>query len=183
MGHVAIKANSQSDSPISSRGIEVTDDKGLVLKGISKITINAQPDDVIRAELELFPVGIDMAAEGRYVMRHPFFGEKFPVERIIFADGSPDWVAPAPSPPEPPSWEVLDTILQLIGYSVSEETYKTWTDAEKIAAEQYAGAVHLHASDNDDVVVPPKPAVLVGDSWGGPEEGSGAMSGPGPTVL
>jgi hypothetical protein len=37
---------------------------------------------------------------------------------------------------------------------------KSWTPEQRRAVEDYCGAVHLRASDNDDVEVPPRPAIL-----------------------
>jgi hypothetical protein len=44
---------------------------------------------------------------------------------------------------------------------VPAEDIPAWTDEQCRLAEQWAGAVHLHASDNDDVVVPPMPTFLM----------------------
>lgn len=64
--------------------------------------------------------------------------------------------------PSPPAWqrdnEVTRDVLELASVEVPAETIATWSDAECMAAEEWAGAVHLKASDNDDVVVPPTPA-------------------------
>jgi hypothetical protein len=43
---------------------------------------------------------------------------------------------------------------------VTPERVAKWTDEECEAVEDYCRAVHIHASDNDDYHVPPKPAVL-----------------------
>lgn len=43
---------------------------------------------------------------------------------------------------------------------VTPERVATWSDEECQAVEDYCRAVHIHASDNDDYPVPPKPAVL-----------------------
>lgn len=53
-------------------------------------------------------------------------------------------------------------ILQLIhqGEDIPLSTIEGWTDEQCKQAEDYAGAVHLKASDNDDVVVPPIPEHL-----------------------
>jgi len=44
------------------------------------------------------------------------------------------------------------------GELVPLEAIRKWTNAQCREAEQWAGAVHLQASDNDDVSVPPCPA-------------------------
>jgi hypothetical protein len=43
---------------------------------------------------------------------------------------------------------------------VNITTIDSWTDEQKDQAIKWAGAVHLHASDNDDVDVPKKPDFL-----------------------
>lgn len=43
---------------------------------------------------------------------------------------------------------------------ITPERVATWTNEECQAVEDYCRAVHIHASDNDDYPVPPKPAVL-----------------------
>lgn len=50
-------------------------------------------------------------------------------------------------------------ILSLTGQGacVPLEAIKSWTDEQCETAENWAGATHLNASDNDDVVVPPIP--------------------------
>lgn len=52
---------------------------------------------------------------------------------------------------------VLQSILQLADADVPMEVIEKWTPEERKQAQDWAGAVHLSASDNDDVVVPPKP--------------------------
>lgn len=43
---------------------------------------------------------------------------------------------------------------------VPVEEIAKWTDEQCQQAEEWAHAVHLHASDNDEVIVPPKPECL-----------------------
>jgi|GEM_PF-2776362 len=43
---------------------------------------------------------------------------------------------------------------------ITLERIAGWSDAECQAVEEYCIAIHVNASDNDDVVIPPKPAVL-----------------------
>lgn len=43
------------------------------------------------------------------------------------------------------------------GAEVPREAIDAWTDGQCRVAEAWAGAVHLFASDNDDVIVPPMP--------------------------
>ncbi len=45
--------------------------------------------------------------------------------------------------------------------TVTPEIVAGWTDQECQAVEIYCGAVHLHASDNDDIPIPPVPACLI----------------------
>lgn len=44
------------------------------------------------------------------------------------------------------------------GCLVPMEAIEKWTDTQCMEAEQWAGATHLHASDNDDIQVPTIPA-------------------------
>ncbi len=50
--------------------------------------------------------------------------------------------------------------LLLTTVDVSMATIATWTDEQAKLAEEWACAVHFSASDNDDVVVPPRPSFL-----------------------
>lgn len=51
------------------------------------------------------------------------------------------------------------TTLQLVGgHRVPESAVADWTDEQCQQAEDWALAVHFHASDHDDVEVPPMPA-------------------------
>lgn len=66
--------------------------------------------------------------------------------------------------PAPRVWarnnEATGDLLSLTGEGslVPRAAIDTWTDEQCQEAEQWAGAAHLNASDNDDVVVPPIPA-------------------------
>lgn len=65
-----------------------------------------------------------------------------------------------------PGWhrddEATMLCLMLVSHYVPLEVIAKWTDEQVQQAETWAGAVHYHASDNDDVVVPPKPEFLNG---------------------
>lgn len=53
------------------------------------------------------------------------------------------------------------TALMLVsGHDVPREAINAWSDDECRQAEAWAFAVHLRASDNDDVEVPPMPACV-----------------------
>jgi hypothetical protein len=60
--------------------------------------------------------------------------------------------------------ELTQSLLGLAGVEADLELIESWTDAQVRQAEEWAGATHLRASDNDDVEVPARPAFL-------PEEG------------
>lgn len=75
--------------------------------------------------------------------------------------------------------EVTSTLLELVGISPSKETLATWTDDQVRAAEEWAAAVHLEASDND-VDVPPRPEFLP-EPWQGPPTGEGTVMSAGAT--
>lgn len=57
-------------------------------------------------------------------------------------------------------------LLALVCVTVSEDQAREWTEEQRQQAARWAGAVHLSASDNDDVEVPPRPAFL-GEVSGG----------------
>jgi hypothetical protein len=44
---------------------------------------------------------------------------------------------------------------------ITLEQVEAWTPAERHEVEQWAAAIHVAASDNDDVEIPPTPAVLL----------------------
>jgi len=59
----------------------------------------------------------------------------------------------------------LCTLLSLVrdsypGADVLPDEARRWTPAERVEVARWAGAVHLSASDNDDVKIPGLPAVL-----------------------
>ena len=56
--------------------------------------------------------------------------------------------------------EALQSLLLLVEVECSTDAIKSWTDQQCQLAEDWASAVHLMASDNDDVEVPPRPAFL-----------------------
>lgn len=56
------------------------------------------------------------------------------------------------------------TLLLVGGHGVTEAVVATWTDEQCREAEDWAVASHLHASDHDDVVVPPMPAHVAAHS-------------------
>jgi hypothetical protein len=51
-------------------------------------------------------------------------------------------------------------LLALVCVSVPQEQVEGWTEEQRQQAARWAVAVHLSASDNDDVEVPPRPAFL-----------------------
>lgn len=77
-------------------------------------------------------------------------------------DYQPQWrlveVEQGNDDPVPP--HVLSDILLLVNVTVSASEIATWSAEQVQAAADWASAVHLSASDNDDVVVPPKPEFL-----------------------
>jgi ribosome modulation factor len=56
--------------------------------------------------------------------------------------------------------EILINMLALIEVQVDAATVESWTLEQRVQAQEFAAAVHLSASDNDDVVVPPRPDFL-----------------------
>lgn len=61
----------------------------------------------------------------------------------------------------PRNEEATADLLALVGIVVPPVAIADWTDAQIEQAEDYAGAAHLRASDND-IEVPPLPAFLTG---------------------
>lgn len=51
-------------------------------------------------------------------------------------------------------------ILSLVTKVPSLEVIRGWTPAQREEAERWAGALHLSASDNEDVIVPSRPTFL-----------------------
>jgi len=67
------------------------------------------------------------------------------------------------SEPDDIDWddcESLRDFLTLVDIEVSTETVKGWSIEQRKQANDWAGAVHLRASDNCDVPQPPKPSFL-----------------------
>lgn len=56
--------------------------------------------------------------------------------------------------------EVIADLLSLINITVTSAEVSAWDVRMREQAADYAAAVHLHASDNPDVAVPPRPAFL-----------------------
>ena len=54
----------------------------------------------------------------------------------------------------------FNSLLLVSGHYVPREAISTWTDDECRQAEEWALTLHVHASDNDDVEVPPMPACV-----------------------
>lgn len=71
----------------------------------------------------------------------------------------------AVEPLKPVPADVLQSILAIVDRNVEQIVIETWTPAEREEARAWAAAVHLSASDNDDVVVPPEPEHVKKASW------------------
>jgi ribosome modulation factor len=56
--------------------------------------------------------------------------------------------------------EILIGLLSFIDVDVDAATVESWTLEQRAQVQEYAAAVHLSASDNDDVIVPPRPDFL-----------------------
>ncbi len=82
------------------------------------------------------------------------------------------WCRPLPQPEPPRDNEATSDLLSLVGIDAPAEVVATWPDEDVKAACEWAGCTHLHASDNDDVVVPPRPAFIPAP-WTGPMQGDG----------
>lgn len=85
---------------------------------------------------------------------------------IAFLIASPPKGERFPEIPVPYVWKRDDEATANLCCLVAEvdgvtpEMIASWTDEEVQAVEDYVGAIHLSASDNDDVIVPPRPACL-----------------------
>jgi hypothetical protein len=55
---------------------------------------------------------------------------------------------------------ILADLLSLVCVTVTPEQVASWSSEQYDRAERWAGATHLAASDNDDVVVPPRPEFI-----------------------
>lgn len=61
------------------------------------------------------------------------------------------------------SAEIAFDALLLVGDTdIDEDTISNWTQEQRDIAYDWAMRIHLHASDNDDVPVPPRPEFI---SW------------------
>jgi hypothetical protein len=87
---------------------------------------------------------------------------------VWWFDGEPPMIAaviPTPPAPRPRRIDVDPLMLQdllglVLGEAPSIDAIEARTVAERSAAAEWAACSHLRASDNDDVVVPPKPEWL-----------------------
>ena len=101
---------------------------------------------------------------------------------VLGEDGLPEHPQPGAPAPEPLTIEVIKDILALVAECIpgtavrrdgrhelelvrldgfpSDEEIAGWSEAEQQEVVDWAGAIHLRASDNDDVVIPPVPSVL-----------------------
>lgn len=88
------------------------------------------------------------------------------VSAIVQALGAPQEVTPAVA------WlrddECISLMLMCVGIDASRDTVASWSATDAKAAAEWAAATHFSASDNDDVVVPPRPSFLP-QPWKGPE--------------
>jgi hypothetical protein len=69
---------------------------------------------------------------------------------------------PAHALVEPPTdAQVVSNLLSMVGVTVTaDHIHDNWTLEQREQAADWAGSVHLSASDNDEVVVPERPAFL-----------------------
>lgn len=80
---------------------------------------------------------------------------------VISVPEGPYASAKVVAPPPEHLWiddpEAAFNILMLTDADVSLDVVKGWTPEQRYQAEEWAGAVHMSASDNDDIEVPPRP--------------------------
>lgn len=69
-------------------------------------------------------------------------------------------LGPEPSVPEP---EIVVDLLGMVGVSERLDTVAAWTPEQLTTAFVWAGAVHLDASDNEGVHIPPRPGFFTED--------------------
>jgi hypothetical protein len=76
------------------------------------------------------------------------------------------WTYESASKPVDEEWDndpqITISMLGLVDIQVTLDQVCAWTSGQRQAAEKWAGAIHLCASDNDDVEVPEKPSFLEG---------------------
>jgi hypothetical protein len=65
-----------------------------------------------------------------------------------------------PTAADVPDEGVTVSILSLVGVTVDEAVVAGWNAEQRLQAVDWAGAIHLQASDNDDVEVPKMPVFL-----------------------
>lgn len=86
--------------------------------------------------------------------------EEYPEEGFLFLEPNPEPDSqPDISLDGPPPARVTFIALQLVSDTehITETTVEGWSDEQRAAAFEWAMATHHHASDNDDVIVPPRP--------------------------
>jgi hypothetical protein len=76
-----------------------------------------------------------------------------------FVPGVGDVFNPESTTP-PATDDQLRDLLLLVDRDVPIDAIRQWTSSERAAAERWAGAAHLSASDHDDINVPPEPACV-----------------------
>lgn len=126
------------------------------VSGVSVVTPGRQPGYISKGLLAEGPPAVDRLLEGSgpsssHIVRG---GRQEPMDR---------------REREKRTLDLLGLVLDLSPFS-GEELYNVvleWTDAELEDVGEWAGKVHLKASDNDDVEVPPKP-VCIPAEWGNP---------------
>lgn len=85
--------------------------------------------------------------------------KQFCAHGVSMADDCAACAANEPAAPWKRDNAVTADVLSLVcDHEVPPEVIETWTDDQVREAEMWAGAVHLRASDNDDVPIPPTPA-------------------------
>jgi hypothetical protein len=76
------------------------------------------------------------------------------VADLLAAARRPTW-----ADKERADFPVLRDMLSLVGRKLSRSAFRQWTSKQRAAAEKWAAATHLRASDNP-VHVPPMPACV-----------------------
>lgn len=96
------------------------------------------------------------------LMRNPRLGGEQPYALIL--RGELDRVRGAVRDEIDPPWarddQATQDLLLLVSHDAPIEQIATWTDDQVKSVEEWASAVHLNASDNDDVEVPSRPDFL-----------------------
>lgn len=72
----------------SGASLEITDDEGRLIHGVSKAQFTAEVDSVCTVLLKFHAAKVDVAGVPTFYMQHPETGRTVEIKSIEFADGT-----------------------------------------------------------------------------------------------